>query len=544
MAIVSPPEETVMNPSLPFRPNIVWLVAEDLSPVIPAYGDSTIAPQTLERLGREGVVYDHFYSPHPVCAPARASIITGMYANHISASHMRTGPWFSDNVPDSIVTFMRQFWPEDVPPYEAVPPAEVRMFTEYLRAAGYYCTNNAKQDYQFKKTPVAWDESSNRAHWKNRSDGQPFFSVFNFNVTHESQIWAKAQDSLWVDPSLAVPVPPYLPDTEIGRRDIRRMYSNIMEMDSQIGAILGQLEADGLLDSTIVVWYTDHGGPLPRQKRLLFDSGLKVPMIIRFPGAMFAGERDDRIISFIDLGPTVLSLAGIEPPSYMEGSAFLGEYIRENEPNYSYGAADRFDEKGDRVRSVKGKRYKYIRYYDTEKPMLLDVAYRNQMPIMQELHRLNEEGNLSPEQALWFRDSKPEEELFDTWSDPHEVNDLSKDPKYADKLAELRLALDKWMEENDDTGIIMETDLRESIWPGGAQPETSMPEPSVEEGKVRLSSSTKGSSIGYRIISDTTDPSSPWQVYTEPVTLQEGDSIEFVAHRIGYRRSEIGIYPN
>ena len=171
------------------------------------------------------------------------------------------------------------------------------MFSEILRSQGYYCTNNAKQDYQFIKTPTAWDENSRNAHWRKRPIGKPFFSIFNFGVTHESRIWAKSQDSLWVDYNLKVPVPPYLPDTEVGRRDIRRMYSNILEMDYQVGEILKQLEEDGLMDSTIVVWYTDHGGPLPRQKRLLYESGLKVPMIVRFPEKLFAGKRDDRLIS-------------------------------------------------------------------------------------------------------------------------------------------------------------------------------------------------------------------------------------------------------
>ena len=220
-----------------------------------------------------------------------------MYANHIGASHMRTGPWLMDPVPPAFVERMAQFFPEGIVPYEAVPPAEVRMFTEYLRAAGYYCTNSAKLDYQFTKTPTAWDESSPEAHWRNREPGQPFFSVFNFEVTHESQIWSKAEDSLWVDEDLEVPVPPYLPDTEVAKQDIRRMYSNILEMDAQVGEVLAQLEADGLLDSTIVVWYTDHGGPLPRQKRLLYDAGLRgcLGFGVSRPNAGFLGSDNEKL---------------------------------------------------------------------------------------------------------------------------------------------------------------------------------------------------------------------------------------------------------
>ena len=310
--VVQKPEEHILNPILDFKPNILWIVAEDMSPNIPAFGDSTIVTPHLDSLAKEGVCYDNFFSPHPVCSPARASIITGMYANSIGASHMRTGPWMAENLPEHIVKGYKALPQENIP-YEAVPPSSVKMFTEYLRASGYYCTNNSKEDYQFIKTMIAWDESSNQAHWRNRPKNSPFFSVFNIGVTHESRIWAKAKDSLWIKEDLDVPVPPYLPDTKVGKNDIRRMYSNILEMDDQVGKILAELKNDGLLDSTIVVWYTDHGGPLPRQKRLLYDSGTKVPMIIRFPNGQFAGKRDERMVSFIDLAPTTLSLADIEP---------------------------------------------------------------------------------------------------------------------------------------------------------------------------------------------------------------------------------------
>ena len=437
----------------------------------------------------------------------------------------------------------KQVWPERMAPYEAVPPPEVRMFTEYLRRSGYYCTNNAKQDYQFRKTPTAWDESSRTAHWKNRAAGQPFFAVFNFEVTHESRIWAKAEDSLWVDEDLEVPVPPYLPDNDVGRRDVRRMYSNIREMDYQASKIFQQLEEEGLLDSTIVMWYTDHGGPLPRQKRLLFDSGIKVPMIIRFPAGMFAGERDARLISFIDLAPTVLSLAGIEPPKYMEGQAFLGPYMRSEEPEYVFAAADRFDEKEDRVRAVRDKRYKYIRYYRTELPMFLEVNYRNQMPIMQELLRLRDNDELTPDQALWFREAKPVEELFDTSLDPHEVKNLANDPDHADKLRELRNVLDGWVESGKDTGIGSEEELVLEIWPGRSQPGTAPVSFKPTDSGLVLLSETPGASIGFKVLQDTAGHEAvPWKVYHEPVNLKEGEQVLGVAHRLGYARSGYTLY--
>ncbi len=522
-----------------FKPNVVWIVAEDLSPYIPSFGDSTVVTPSLSKLAASGVCYDNFFTPHPVCSPARASIITGMYANHIGASHMRTGPWGS-GIPNSkaLETYAKRL-PEGVIPYEAVPKPGVKMFTEYLRAAGYYCTNNAKQDYQFLKTMTAWDESGTKAHWKNRPKGKPFFAVFNMGVTHESGIWKKAKDSLWVPEDLEVPVPPYLPDTEVGRRDIRRMYSNILEMDTKVGKLINELEAAGLMDETIIMWYTDHGGPLPRQKRLLYDSGLKVPMIICFPKEQFSKMRDNRMISFIDLAPTVLSLVGIQPKDYMDGKAFLGEHIRKIEPKYVFGAADRFDEVYDKNRSVRNKRFKYIRYYSPEKPMFLDVAYRRQMPIMQELLRLRDQGELNEVQSLWFRPYKPEEELFDIVNDPHEIHNVANDPVYTDVLIELRAANDEWVNHNNETGMMDERDLLEQLWPGKIQPTTKDPTLNKQEALVEISCETEGASIGYKIIAEHDNPENmSWTVYDGPIKVPVKSKLITVADRIGYKRSQ------
>jgi len=313
--------------------NILWIVAEDLSPIIPSFGDSTVLTPNLSRLAKEGVCYDRVFSPSGVCAPSRAAIATGMYPTHIGANHMRTGPWFTGISDEFIKAYAERAMPPGITPYQAIPSAEVKMMSEYLRGKGYYCSNNSKEDYQFMRGTMAWDESSNNAHWRNRKDDQPFFSVFNINVTHESQIWAKAQDSLWVPEDLDAPVPPYLPTTDSALIDVRRMYSNIKEMDQKVGKIMSDLEEDGLLDNTIIFWYTDHGGPLPRQKRLTYDSGLHVPMIVRHPDERLAGTRDGRLVSFIDFAPTVLSITGMAPPEHMDGKAFLGAY-EENERDY------------------------------------------------------------------------------------------------------------------------------------------------------------------------------------------------------------------
>ncbi len=535
-----PPKEIaqeIFNPKLDFRPNILWIVAEDMSPNIPAFGDSTVVTPTLNRLAKEGISYDNFFSAHPVCSPARASIITGMYANSIGASHMRTGPWMLENLPEHIIQGYKSL-PEENIPYEAVPPKEVKMFTEYLRASGYYCTNNNKEDYQFIKTMTAWDESNNKAHWRNRLKNAPFFSVFNIGVTHESRIWAKAEDSLWVENDLNVPIPPYLPETEISKNDVRRMYSNILEMDTQVGTLLSELEEDGLLDSTIVVWYTDHGGPLPRQKRLLYDSGTKVPMIIRFPNGQFAGQRDDRMISFIDLAPTTLSLASIEPPEYMQGSAFIGPFTRDEEPQYVFGAADRFDEFTDRIRSARDIQYKYIKNYQPEKPIYADVAYRKNMPIMQELLRLRESKQLTAEQALWFQQPKANEELYDITKDPHELHNLANDPNFQQELERLRTACENWLDGMDDTGLRPEKELVEALWPNGIQPQTENPVFTYSNGRLTIGCPTEGASLGYRFVEDPeSDERGAWKVYNSPVNVPENSTVEAIAHRLGYKRS-------
>jgi len=527
-------ETKSINPQLNFKPNILWVVAEDLSPYIPSFGDSTVVTPTLNRLAAEGVCYENFYASAPVCSPARASIITGMYPNHIGASHMRTGPWAGGPPSEAALQTYASRLPEGLKPYEAIPPDNAKMFSEIMRMNGYYTTNNAKQDYQFITTLTAWDQNGRQAHWRNRPKGKPFFSVFNFEVSHESRIWSKADDSLWVDANLEVPVPPYLPNTEVGIKDVRRMYSNVVEMDYQVGKILEQLEEDGLLDSTIVMWYTDHGGPLPRHKRLLYESGLKVPMIVRFPNKLFAGQRDDRMINFVDLAPTVLSLAGLKPPENMDGSAFLGENLRDIEPKYVYATGDRFDENTDRNRTVRDDRYRYIKYYQPEKSMFLHVPYRDQMPIMQELYRLRDNNELTEAQAQWFRDTKPEEELFDCEKDPHNLINLAGNPQYADKLSELRQANEDWVTSISDTGLKPELELFRELWPDGVQPKTADPIVILNNNRITISCETEGASLGFQWLDSTQEPGDSWEVYKEPIEAVPGKEIVVVSHRIGY----------
>ncbi|MDG1026633.1 MAG: sulfatase [Gammaproteobacteria bacterium] len=518
--------EQAGGPKLPQKPNILWLVAEDLSAIIPPFGDNTVATPNLTRLANEGIRYTQVYSSSGVCAPSRAAIATGMYQNRIGAQHMRT-------------TNIADFGVEGIVPYEAVPPAYVKMHSQYFREAGYYASNNAKEDYQFRKTVTAWDDSSRSAHWRNRAEGQPFFSVFNFSITHESQVWAQAGNPLLVDDNLEVPVPPYLPDSEIGRKDVRQVYSNIVAMDRQVGEILNQLEDDGLLDSTIIFWYSDHGGPLPRQKRLLYDSGIHLPLIIRFPDQFKAGEIDDQLISFVDFKSTILSLAGIEPPDYVDGRAFLGEFADSGKRDYVHAAADRFDSEYDTIRAVRDKRFKYLRNFNPEKPYYLPLTYREQMPVMQELLRMRDAGELNETQAQWFKTSKEEEELFDVENDPYELNNLAGDISYAEKLTELRNELDSWMSYIDDKGLMPEVDLINSMWPNFVQPTTLSPIASKAEndGAITLRSKTEGASIGYQILNDGEELGAAWQIYQNPLSINKGQRLLVIAHRIGFAPS-------
>jgi len=522
----APHQALTDQPVLPDRPNILWLVAEDLSPIIPAFGDDTVATPNLDRLAAEGVRYTRVFSTSGVCAPSRAALATGMYQNRIGAQHMRT-------------TNVSGFGVDGLMPYEAVPPPFVKMHSQYFREAGYYTSNNAKEDYQFRKAVTAWDDSSRTAHWRNRGPDQPFFSVFNLNITHESQIWVQAENPLRVPEDLEVPIPPYLPDTAVARRDVRQVYSNIVAMDAQVGQILEELEQDGLLESTVIFWYSDHGGPLPRQKRLLYDAGLQVPMIIRFPDRWRAGELDDQLISFVDFKSTALSLAGIEPPEYVDGRAFAGVFQSSESRQYIHAAADRFDRQYDTIRAVRDDRFKYLRNYHPERGYYLPLTYREQMPIMQELLRLRDQGGLTEAQSQWFRESKPAEELFDTLADPHELTNLALDPAHSDKLLELRAELDRWLSGFDDKGMIPEPDLINEIWPGMEQPVTSSPTASRQYDRVVLSSLTPGANIGYQMLDPAEEFGSTWQVYTEPLELLPGMRLIAIAHRIGYQPSSM-----
>ncbi len=528
-----PPLEAVAGASQAVpRPNILWLSCEDLSPRLGCYGDQTAPTPNIDRLATEGVRFTRAFTATGVCAPCRHTIITGLYPMQSGAQHMRTVSRSSAK-------------PKGLPPevrkrarerrlYEATPPAGVRCFPEYLRMAGYYCTNNSKQDYQFKAPVTAWDDSSGKAHYRNRAPGQPFFAVFNATVTHESGIHGNGRSPRRVDPA-SVAVPSFLPDTATVRLDIARHYDNLIALDAWVGEKLAELEAEGLSDSTIVFFFSDHGDGLPRCKRWVYDSGTWVPLIVRYPDGRLSGSVDEGLMSFVDLAPTVLSIAGVKTPDYMRGRVFAGD---DTQPphDYVFMHRDRIDDTSfDTVRSVRGPRFRYVRNYKPQLPYLHPVAYRDRAATMGEVYKARDEGLLTDAQWQWAAPCKPIEEFYDTQADPDNVVNLASDPAHAEELGELRSALEEWTRDIDDPLAQNEMEaLRTRVWPpDGKQPSTAPPEAEVtplEQGsRVTLRCATDGASLGYR-----TSDSGPWNVYQGAFETEEPE-VEVVSHRIGWK---------
>ena len=524
------------------RPNILWIVTEDISPTLSVYGDSIAKTPHLDDLAKESMVYDNAYAVVGVCAPTRSSIITGMYPTSIGTMHMRTGQdvmsWGKRIYKDKDSLGRNDINGNPIRQYSAVIPYYVKCYTEYLRTVGYYCTNNQKTDYQFAAPVTAWDENNNKAHWRNRPDGMmPFFSVFNIGVTHESMLWKNENLPLTVGPD-NVKVPPYLPDNAATRETVARNYSNIELMDKEVGQILQQLKDDGLYDNTIIFFYSDHGGPLPRQKREIYDSGLKIPFMIK--GINGEKGRTNRMISQVDLAPTMLSLAGIEVPKYMEGHAFSGSF-EAGERDYIFGSSDRFDEYTDRIRAVRNKKYLYLRNDYPELPKYKDVSYRKQIPMMPTFLELEKEGKLNKIQHSWF-ETKTKEELYDCEKDPYNLNNLVENPEYASVLEKMRNALENHIENRPDLGLEPEALLINQMWPDFEQPVTASVEIRYDGNIVSLSSSTKGASIAY-IISDnpkeTLNFDSGWKLYKKPFSVEKGKYIYTMAQRIGFKECDI-----
>ena len=508
------------------RQNILWISCEDISPDLGCYGNTEVSTPNIDRLASQGVRYTNAFTVAPVCSPNRSGIITCMYPTTIGSMHMRTKPSLPKYNPPGIS-------------YETVPPPYVKCFTEYLRAEGYYCTNRVKTDYQFTPPITAWDRNiKTYGDWKGRANGQPFFCVINNEETHESGIRIPLDKDPIIDPN-SVTLPPYYPDTPIVRRDWARYLDNIETLDKQVGEVIERLDNDGLAENTVVFFWSDHGRGLPRAKRLLYDAGTHFPLIVRWPGVIEPGTVCDDMVSSIDLGAAVLSIAGVKVPSYMQGQPFLGE--QKGEPReYVFSQRDRMDERYDMIRAVRDKRFKYIRNFQPEKPYAPPMEYADMMPTLQEMRKLSAEGKLKGAQKLFLQKTKPNEELYDTTVDQHEINNLADNPKYKDVLERMRKVLDNWMEETNDLGRIPEKEHMENTWPGGVQPKTGAltinPNGGTFDGSVTvtLTCPTEGASIAYTT-EDGEDPH--WLLYTKEIKLTRSARLKVRAIRIGYAES-------
>ena len=394
------------------KPNIIWITIEDQSQyLLPFNGNPDISLPNLEKIAKEGLIFENMYAPYPVCAPARSSIITGMYPNSIGTHNMRalsygtykkTGEFGERNDNEKVL---------GIPRYSSKIAESIKTFPTILRENGYFTFNKAKGDYNFIISDSTWSEYGTRKKF-NKSDS-PFFAVYNYNITHESSMWQRDKEPLMVDPN-KINVPPIFPDDSIVRHSLAVNYSNLIEMDKQVGKLVDDLKKEGLYDDSYIFFYSDHGGPFPRHKRAIYETGTKVPFIVKFPkGFKTDDKRNNDMLSFIDFAPTILSIAGIDIPKIYQGKPFLGAKKSLKKRIYLFTASDRFDELTDRIRAVKSKRFKYVRNYNIEKPHALNVVYRTQMNLMKHLNELNKSNSLSDKQKLWFQVPKRPEEFYD-----------------------------------------------------------------------------------------------------------------------------------
>lgn len=418
------------------RPNILWLTCEDTGPQLGCYGDKYAVTPNLDALAARSVRYLHAWSNAPVCAPARTTIISGLYPPSIGAEHMRS----MTRLPDAM-----------------------KMFPCYLRETGYYCTNNVKEDYNIAHTGKVWDESSAKAHYRNRAPGQPFFAVFNNTITHESQI--RTRPHKWISDPAEARIPAYHPDTSEVRQDWAQYYDNIRTMDSWVGEKLKELADAGLADSTIVFFYGDHGSGMPRSKRWPYNSGLHVPLLVHIPEKFRtlmtsdykSGGTSSRPVSFVDLAPTMLSLAGLTPMSWHQGYAFLGLKAAATQP-FVYGFRGRMDERYDMVRSVRDERYVYIRNYMPHRIYGQHINYMFQTPTTAVWKKLNDDGSLNAAQSAFWK-TKPVEELYDLTTDRDEVRNLAAAPEHRRTVERMRKAQQDLAAKIRDVGFLPEGEI-------------------------------------------------------------------------------------
>ena len=425
------------------RPNIVWIVVDDMSSHFGYQGEKLVNTPHVDRLAREGVVFKNAYATAPVCSTFRSAMITGMYQTTIGSHHHRSSRG----------------------KLKIHLPTGVRTIPELFREAGYYTTNSGadgtrpgKEDYNF-----VYDRADlyDGVDWLGRKPGQPFFAQFqlrggklrNVDQWYEETVAGLKKQNLIN--AADVTLPPYYPDHPVIRRDWAEYLNSVQYTDVEVGRILAHLEKDKLLDNTIVFFLTDHGISHARGKQFLYEEGLKIPFVVWAPNRLKAGVREE-LISHIDLSATSLHFAGIDIPKRMQGRTLFGPTCRPR--NFVVSARDRCDETVDHIRSVRMGNYKYIRNYLPQRPYLQPCNYKDDKPFMPVLRELHAAGKLNEAQSLQLAETRPAVEFYDLSRDPWEIHNLATDPVHRERLAEFRELLSIWELESDDRGRFPEAE--------------------------------------------------------------------------------------
>ena len=494
------------------KPNILWLVCEDQSLFFSAYGDSNAYTPSINGLTAESTVYDNCFTTSPVCSPSRSSLITGIYPTSIGSHQMRT---YKKNSSHKINKN------NGLPYFSPLPSKNFKFFTEYLRLNGYYCTNNSKEDYNMQTSPLAWDESSKTAHWKNREKNQPFFAVFNFYNTHESNLWNRKEISN--SEINEIILPPIFPNNKVIKHDFYTNYRNIEMFDAEIEKLISELKKDKLYDNTIIFLFSDHGGPFPRYKRSIYDTGIKCPLIIKWLGVEKT-KRNEQMISFIDFAPTLLDITGIEVPHDIDGISFYNRDKRK----FIYAATDRFDESISKRRCIRNKEFKLIRNFDTLNPLYKSINFRTQMASMKLLDSLNHEGSLNNYFEKWYNHMVPEYELYDINKDKYETKNLFNDKKYLNIKNQLVEELNKWINDSP-YGNMSEEEMYEKMFQESKTHLLNQPKIKKVKNGIIINPNNVNSSVGWK---NNTDQS--WRIYNENEIIKTNDCFEIIVFKPGY----------
>ena len=448
-AVAGPPAHAQSSGARAERPNILWIIAEDIGPDLGIDGTPEVRTPNLDRLSAQGMRFTRAFATAPVCSASRSAFNTGMYQTTIGAHNHR-----SHREGDGTV-------------YPFPLPEGVRTISDWMRGAGYFTGNivdlpdhlgfdgKGKTDLNFSYDGKLFDTDR----WDELKGRQPFYAQINLPETHRGPDWDEAHRRIFyrADPAKVV-VPPYFPDHPVIRQDWAQYLNTLMSLDRKVGKILEQLERDGLAEKTVVVFMGDNGRAMLRNKQWPYDGGHHVPLIIRWPTGLpapasyTAGTVSGSLLSLIDLTATSLAFAGVPKPEKMQGRVFLGA-SREAPREYVFGGRDRGDESVDRVRSVRSERFRYMRNYYPERPSFPNHRVKKTMyPAYWVLRKLQGEGKLTPQQARLLAPTRAPEELYDLSVDPHEMNNLAASPEHQKVLREMRAALDRWVVETDDQG--------------------------------------------------------------------------------------------